>query len=171
MLLKVKRLVAFVAATGLSLGIVSCADDEETPEPVQEAAPAEEPAAPPPVEEPQTVSEPATFTPDTVYFAFDDYSVSAEGQGSLNALAEKLKESAASTVQVEGHADARGSTEYNLALGDRRAQSVKQYLVNSGVDGGRLTTISYGEERPAAEGNDEAAWSKNRRVEFVITNK
>ena len=72
-------------------------------------------------------------------------------------------------MQVEGHTDERGSVEYNLALGQRRAQSAKNYLVQLGVDADSLPTMSYGEEKPAVEGHDESAWSKNRRDEFVVT--
>ena len=74
-------------------------------------------------------------------------------------------------MQVEGHCDERGTVEYNLALGERRAQSVKSYLVNLGVTDARLSTISYGEEKPASEGHDEGAWVKNRRAAFVLTVK
>jgi peptidoglycan-associated lipoprotein len=71
------------------------------------------------------------------------------------------------SYQIEGHCDERGSAEYNLALGDRRARAVKDYLVSLGVDPARLSTISYGEERPFAMGHDEAAWAQNRRGHFV----
>ena len=106
----------------------------------------------------------------TVYFAFDDYTLNPEGQDKLGLLAEYLKTNTAAVVQVEGHCDERGSIEYNLALGQRRAQSVKNYLVELGVDPSRVPTMSYGEERPAVEGSDEAAWEKNRRAEFVLSN-
>ena len=85
-------------------------------------------------------------------------------------MADYLRNNAAAVVQIEGHTDERGSIEYNLALGQRRAQSVKNYLVELGIDPSRLPTMSYGEERPAMEGSDEAAWEKNRRAEFVLSN-
>ena len=81
-----------------------------------------------------------------------------------------LKQNTGAVVQVEGHCDERGSIEYNLALGQRRAASVKRLPFQMGVDGNRVTTISYGEERPAVEGHNEDAWSKNRRAEFVLSN-
>jgi peptidoglycan-associated lipoprotein len=71
-------------------------------------------------------------------------------------------------LRIEGHCDQRGSTEYNLALGQRRAEAVRAYLVNLGIDGGRLSTISYGKERPLVEGDDEQAFQKNRRAEFDV---
>ena len=94
----------------------------------------------------------------------------SQSQGQLNKLNEYLKGNGKAVVQIEGHTDERGSVEYNLALGQRRAQSAKTYLVQLGTDASRLPTISYGEERPAVEGNDESAWSKNRRDEFVLSN-
>ena len=105
----------------------------------------------------------------TVYFAFDDYTLSAETQDQLAGLANYLKQNPGAVVQVEGHCDERGSIEYNLALGQRRASSVKDYLTQMGVEGERVTTISYGEERAAVDGHNEAAWSKNRRAEFVLS--
>ena len=73
------------------------------------------------------------------------------------------------TVVIEGHCDERGTEEYNLALGQRRADAVKAYLVSYGIDSARISTLSYGEQRPAAAGSTEAAWAKNRRCEFIIT--
>ena len=75
------------------------------------------------------------------------------------------------TARLEGHADARGSREYNVGLGERRAQAVRQFLILNGVPQVQIVTVSYGEERPAVQGDDEAAWSRNRRVEIVRTNR
>jgi peptidoglycan-associated lipoprotein len=80
-----------------------------------------------------------------------------------------MKEVPEITARVEGHADERGTNEYNLALGERRAKTVQDYLANLGVKAGRLNLISYGEEKPAVDGHDESAFSKNRRVEFTTT--
>jgi peptidoglycan-associated lipoprotein len=80
-----------------------------------------------------------------------------------------MKSTQGAVVQVEGHCDERGSIEYNLALGERRAQSVKNYLTQLGIEASRLSTISYGEEKPAVDGHDEAAWEKNRRAEFTLS--
>lgn len=106
----------------------------------------------------------------TIYFDFDMYSINAEEKVSLESNAKWLKLNNGVTVRIEGHADERGETEYNLALGDKRADTVRKYLNDSGIDGNRLSTISYGEEKPAVNGSDESAWLKNRRAEFVITN-
>ena len=109
----------------------------------------------------------SSYSPETIYFAFDSDVITMEGQNKLSALADYLKGNSTS-LQVAGHCDERGSTQYNLALGERRAQAVKQYLVQLGVEDGRITTISYGEEMPAVEGHDESAWSQNRRAEFTM---
>jgi peptidoglycan-associated lipoprotein len=103
----------------------------------------------------------------TIYFAYDKSALSAEAKQKLAQNAEWMKAHRKTTVQVEGHTDERGSVEYNLSLGERRAKSVKAYLVSLGVDAKHLTTISYGEEKPIVPGDTEAAWSKNRRANFV----
>jgi peptidoglycan-associated lipoprotein len=105
-----------------------------------------------------------------VFFAYDDYSLSGEAKEALTSSAGYLREMSTLRVMVEGHCDERGTVEYNLALGQRRADAARGYLVNLGVDGGRLSTISYGEERPFAEGHDESAWSQNRRAHFRVIN-
>ncbi|MBS1985578.1 MAG: peptidoglycan-associated lipoprotein Pal [Bdellovibrionales bacterium] len=103
----------------------------------------------------------------TVYFDYDSFVINAASKTQLDANAEWLKSNSSAKVQIEGHTDERGTTEYNLALGERRSGAVKDYLISKGVPAGQLSTISYGEERPAVQGSDEAAWSKNRRAEFV----
>jgi peptidoglycan-associated lipoprotein len=105
---------------------------------------------------------------DTVYFAFDSYSLDERAQGTLDRQASVLMKSGSTPVTIEGHADERGTREYNLALGERRASAVKDYLVAYGVSPGRLRTISYGEERPAASGSSEADWAKNRRAVTAV---
>ncbi len=101
----------------------------------------------------------------TVYFDFDKSDIKSDYVQGLRAGAELLKETGANIV-IEGHTDNRGSEEYNLALGERRAASVRRYLENLGVDDGQLTIVSYGELRPAVQGNNETAWAKNRRAVF-----
>ncbi|HYX36798.1 MAG TPA: peptidoglycan-associated lipoprotein Pal [Oligoflexus sp.] len=167
MILKTRKPWAAVAMA-LAIGLVGCSDDKK-PEEVVAPAPAETPATPP---EPATGGSAASAAEVTtpVYFAFDDYSLNSEGQGQLNKLGEFLKGSGRAVVQIEGHTDERGSVEYNLALGQRRAQSAKNYLVQLGIDASRLPTMSYGEEKPSVEGHDESAWAKNRRDEFVLSN-
>lgn len=167
MFLKTQKTLA-VATLLLGFGTFACSDDQpKTEEPVKPAA-TQEPAPPPPATPPPAAS---NFAPKTVYFAFDDYTLNADAQSSLQGLADHLKQSGKSVVQIEGHCDERGSIEYNLALGERRAQSVKNYLSQLGIDAARLSTISYGEEKPAVDGHDEAAWGKNRRAEFTLTNQ
>ncbi len=101
---------------------------------------------------------------NVVYFDFDQYSLTAESRAVLLAHADKLK-GASVAVRLEGHADERGSREYNLALGEKRANAVRDFLVTQGVNGSSLEVVSFGEEQPAATGSDEASWSQNRRVE------
>lgn len=98
-----------------------------------------------------------------VTFSFDSASLSSEARSQLSSIADKIRESGAKKVVVEGHCDERGTREYNLALGDRRAVAVKKYLVGLGVSSSSLTTISYGKERPKNPAHNEAAWAENRR--------
>ena len=105
---------------------------------------------------------------ETVYFDYDKSDLLDGTRETLQSNAEWLKANPARTVRIEGHCDERGTIEYNLALGQRRAASVKTYLVGLGIDPARLETVSFGKERPADPGHDEAAHSKNRRAEFVI---
>jgi peptidoglycan-associated lipoprotein len=102
-----------------------------------------------------------------VYFDFDKYTLSAEGQAVVDRNLATLK-NGGQHIRLEGHADERGTREYNLALGERRASAVAQYLEANGIAKGRIEMISYGKERPADLGHDEAAWSKNRRVEIIL---
>ena len=104
-----------------------------------------------------------------VYFGFDDYTLNGESQSKLTVVAEGLKANKAAVLQIEGHCDERGTVEYNLALGERRAQSVKSFLTQMGVEGTRLSTISYGEEKPVDSARSEDAWQKNRRAELSVT--
>jgi peptidoglycan-associated lipoprotein len=105
-----------------------------------------------------------------IYFGFDDSEVDTDSVGILEAHGEYLASNPYLTVRLEGHADERGSREYNIGLGERRAQAVRQLLLLQGVGSAQLGTVSYGEERPAVLGSDEEAWSLNRRVELVYGN-
>ncbi len=102
-----------------------------------------------------------------VFFDYDRYNLREDTRRVLEVDARVLLDNPEINATLEGHCDERGTVEYNLALGERRAQSVKDYLIEFGIDAGRLTAVSYGEERPFAEGHDETAWSQNRRVHFV----
>lgn len=106
---------------------------------------------------------------DTVYFEFDQYALSPEGRVVIERQAALLTESPSVAVRINGHTDERGTREYNLALGDRRANSVKDYLVALGVEPSRISTVSYGEERPAVVGSTDSVWARNRRAVTEIT--
>ncbi|NVK20443.1 MAG: peptidoglycan-associated lipoprotein Pal [Methylocystaceae bacterium] len=106
---------------------------------------------------------------DRVFFGFDQYNISADARSTLEKQAMWLKKFPGVTIVLEGHADERGTREYNLALGERRANAAKEYLVSLGVDAMRIKTISYGKERPVALGHNEAAWTQNRRAVTVVT--
>jgi len=106
---------------------------------------------------------------DRVFFEYDSSELSADAQHTLDRQVQWLKQYAKINVTVEGHCDERGTREYNLALGERRAASAKKYLVAAGIPASRISTISYGKERPAVVGDDESAWSQNRRAVTVVT--
>jgi peptidoglycan-associated lipoprotein len=108
------------------------------------------------------------FENDDVYFDYDSYVLSAPAKKVLDGKIAFLKRYAKVKVTVEGHCDERGTNEYNLALGERRANAALQYLKNSGLGNANLSTVSYGEERPLGTGHDEASWAKNRRAHFVV---
>lgn len=101
-----------------------------------------------------------------VFFDYDSFALRPDAISTLNENAAKMKQAPNVLIQIEGHCDERGTQEYNLALGEKRALAVRDYLMTLGVPGSRLVTISYGEERPAVEGSDESAWKFNRRCEF-----
>lgn len=108
---------------------------------------------------------------EKIYFDFDSSTLNDTARQTLTRNSAVLKKITQSTIRVEGHCDERGSDEYNLALGERRAQAAVRYLTTLGVPADRLSVISYGKEKPADPGHMEAAWAKNRRDEFVITGR
>ena len=173
---------------------VSCAKKKPpvarptTPPPGSATADSNRPPAPPtPVAEPtpvppEPVAEDAFASRDIdqinknspfqpVFFRFDSSELDNAGQQALNTNAEILKRYSTWVITIEGHADERGTAEYNLALGERRAVTARTYLVSLGVPADRLRTVSYGKEFPFDPGHDEAAWAKNRRAQFVVTSK
>ena len=158
------------------------------PPPAATADPATRPPAPPtPVAEPRPVPpEPIVEDPiggrdigdinknspfQPIFFRFDSSDVDGAGRQALNTNAEIMKKYPTWVITIEGHADERGTAEYNLALGERRAMSARTYLVSLGIPADRLRTVSYGKEFPFDPGHDEAAWAKNRRAQFVLTSK
>ena len=106
-----------------------------------------------------------------VFFAYDSDALDGTARATMAANAQVLKKYATWVVTVEGHCDERGTAEYNLALGDRRALAVKNYMVSLGIAADRLKTVSYGSEFPLAPGHDEQAWAQNRRAHFMLTAK
>ncbi len=108
------------------------------------------------------------FLNENIYFEFDDSTLDYQAQELLKQKAMWMRDTPDAKVVIEGHCDERGTNAYNLALGDRRAESVKSFMVNLGISGARMTTISYGEERPVDMGQNEEAWAKNRRATFVL---
>ena len=105
---------------------------------------------------------------DRIYFGTNKHNIDSAAASLLESQANWLKSTPGFTIMLEGHADERGTREYNLALGERRANSAKEFLVSLGIDAGRIQTISYGKERPAAEGSTSEAWSENRRVVTIV---
>ena len=118
--------------------------------------------------QPGSVQDFVTNIGDRVYFGTDRYDLAADAQTELQKQATWLKTYPQYRFVIEGHCDERGTREYNLALGERRASAVKNYLVALGIDTNRMQTISYGKERPAVLGDDEAAWAQNRRGVIVL---
>ena len=120
------------------------------------------------MEKERKLTERSMFENEDVHFQFDSITLSPEAQEILRKKARWLRENPRYYVTIEGHCDNRGTNEYNLALGDRRAHSARMFLVDLGIDESRLQIISYGEERPLDPGDNEKAWAKNRRAHFVI---
>jgi peptidoglycan-associated lipoprotein len=158
------------------------APEQPAPEP---PPPAPQPAPPPPPPPPPPIPQPPAEDPaavaarmtaavlaevsNRVHFDFDKSDIRPEDRNTLDQKAAILGANTGLRLRISGHADERGSDEYNLALGNRRALAVKTYLSNKGIDGGRLEVVSYGEEQPIASGHDEDSWFQNRRAEFDVT--
>lgn len=161
--------------------------EEAMPAAAAPAKPAEQAPAKPEAKEEKMAAEPVRETPlakeeaatvpaaaqeqplQSIHFDFDSYVLSKEARDILTKDAEMLLKKVSGKVTIEGHCDERGSDEYNLALGEKRAKAAMNYLVTLGVPADRLSIISYGKEKPLDPGHDEAAWAKNRRAEFIVT--
>ena len=158
-----------MVATAL-IAVAGCAKKppKELPPAPQEAPTAEAPPAaetgPVPGSQAHFV---ANVSSDRIFFDTDQFDVDAEDQATLQSQAAYLKQYPQVRVTIEGHADERGTREYNLALGERRANAAKNYLASLGIDASRISTISYGKERPDALGSDESSWARNRRAVTV----
>ena len=157
-------------ALGLLLSAVTLGGCKKAPPeaPAPVVVPVAEPDPEPVIEAPEPVQE-IVKNFQRVYFDFDSASLGSEARSALSDNAALLQQHTEVKIEVQGHADERGTTEYNLALGQKRADSVKRFLSAQGVSSSRLSVISYGEERPLEGISSETAWSKNRRAEFRIT--
>lgn len=164
-------LIAGVAASTLALGACASKPKQLPPEPgtaaTQTTQPPMQPTGPVPGSQADFL---ASVMSDTVLFDLDRYNIDASDQGILQSQAQWLSRYPNKTVTIEGHADERGTRDYNLALGERRANSAKNYLVSLGIDPSRITVLSYGKERPVALGSDEESWARNRRAVTVTVN-
>ena len=184
------RLFACAVVAAMSLLGLGCQNKAKpTTVPETPRVEAETPTLPPPAEVTSPVAEPFPRTDidkttvveptidelnrqgvlRTAYFAYNSNELDDAGRATLQANAAWIKAHPKHTVEIGGHCDERGSIGYNIALGDRRAAAVKDYLTGLGIEAGQLVAISYGEEKPADPGDDETAWAKNRRAEFTIT--
>jgi peptidoglycan-associated lipoprotein len=182
MMFKIRVGVRLAMVSSLALSIAACASHPK-PEPLasngQGQQEQQQPYVPPPG--PQPVSgQPSAPVPgssqdfvvnvgDRIYFDFDQFTVRPDAVDALSKQAQWLTRYPAVKVRIEGNCDERGTEEYNFGLGARRAESVKEFLINHGVDGSRITTVSYGKARPIDAGDDEDAWAKNRNAHTAIT--
>lgn len=169
----------------LALGLAACGGKkpvalEAPPETARPEAPAAQGEGPNPVTMPSVGSSTIPGSQedlrekagtDTVLFGYDSYELDAEARATLQKHAAWLRANPSVRVTLEGHCDERGTREYNLALGDRRANSAKNFLASQGIDVARLSTISYGKEKPAVEGSDEAAHAQNRRAVTMVMSR
>ena len=163
----------WIAASILAMASVGCAKKEAplpaAPPPVAQAKPTPPPA--PPAETPSTA--PTTtligsgdFQP--AFFDLDSYTLREDARASLDKNAKLLRDNPTVNVTIEGHCDERGTEEYNQSLGERRAQAARDYLVAAGINTARLQTLSYGKDKPFAQGHDESSWQQNRRAHFTV---
>jgi len=167
------RLVALATVVAATLLMVGCAKKavEEPP------APAPAPAQPAPTPTPPATPEPTPTPPapeltssdfQPVFFDYDSYTLRDDARSALDNNAGLLRDNSGASITIEGHCDERGTVEYNQALGEKRAQAARDYLVSAGISASRMRVVSYGKERPFDPGHDEAAWAKNRWAQFVL---
>ena len=179
--MRVRLLVIVLMIISLGFVFAGCKKKEVIPEPTPETTPPSTSTEPPPLVERPTegdmqtadVFEECTRQLQPVFYDFNRSEVREDQVAALQNNAQVLKSPTcgAVTVLIEGHCDERGTDEYNLALGERRADAAKEYLVNLGIPDGRLSTLSYGESRPFAQGSNEEAWQQNLRAHFVAVRK
>ena len=175
MKINIQRATRFALIAGVALSITACASHPK-PGPEPTPTPSQPPQAysPPPSQPasgpvPGSVQDFVINAGDRVYFDYNEYTVRADAAPVLDAQAAWLRRYPGVRVRVEGNCDERGTEEYNFALGGRRANAVREYLVAHGVDGARIDTVSYGKERPIDPGENDAAWAHNRNGHTSIT--
>jgi peptidoglycan-associated lipoprotein len=186
---KLWLLVCVVMVVCVSITVTGCSKKKPAPPATEAPAPVERPAEE--VTPPRETAPPVDQTPSpldgelveanryaheqgllgNVYFDFDKYDLKAESRDRLAKNAEFMRDNPQFTFTIEGHCDERGTNDYNVALGDRRANSTQDYLTSLGISASRLRLISYGEEQPDCEESSESCWSRNRRAKFVITGR
>lgn len=159
-------LIAAFGSTGCARRAVQAPPEPAPPPSIEVAAPIEtEPPAVEPPTEPEVILPPEF---DPAFFDYDSYRLSVSAREALDRAAKTLRERPELWIAIEGHCDDRGTTEYNLALGERRASAARDHLMAAGVQSDRIRIISFGEERPFAAGSDETAWAQNRRAHVVV---
>jgi peptidoglycan-associated lipoprotein len=171
------RIVAGVLALGVAAG--ACSKKQPPVQPVPQQPPAAQSQPPQPTATPvrddgsaarnAEIARIRGILEQRVFFDYDESTIRMDAQESLAAKVPYLRANTSVRIRIEGHADERGSVEYNLALGMRRAQAVKDYLANFGIEAGRFDIVSMGEDQPLAQGSSESAWAQNRRAEFRVT--
>ena len=149
----------FLIIAGIICGLAGCASTSDEVVTSTKAAS---------VQSSETSSLKSLTSNTNIYFDYDKSELCVSASSQIRSLAKALKSNNSSKVSIEGHCDERGTREYNLALGERRANSVKELLVLNGVDSKRISTVSFGEEKPAVSGSNESAWSKNRRAAVKV---
>ncbi len=174
--MRLKPRIASAALIGLAIVLalapgcssrkkVSPAAQIEPPPTETNTPPPSDNGTPPPAPGTETASERLSL--EDAFFDFDDFTLRSDAKSALEMDGKYLQKNSGAKVIIEGHCDERGSVEYNLALGEKRSRAAKDYLVSYGIPAARLTTISYGKERPFDQGHDEGAWAKNRRAHVV----
>ncbi len=167
--MRVKRMMWMIAVGSLVM-VAGCGGKKAVDQPVDTTpAPAVEEPKEMPVEQPKTPTQDMSpIALSDAFFDFDSAALTAEAKSTLDANAREMKRVTDKAITIEGHCDERGTKAYNLALGEKRANAARDYLVAMGVSSSRITTISYGKERPFDPGHTEAAWAKNRRAHFIV---
>lgn len=169
-----KRFLLLLVMSVIAIAVVGCKGPGPQPGSETDATPVVKDTVTKPVEKPVEPPSKPTLKEDqfqTVYFDFDKYNLRPDAKAALDNNYKLLTEYGDAIVKIEGHCDERGTVEYNLSLGEKRARAAMEYLVGLGISANRISIISFGKERPAVMGSDESAWSKNRRGEFRIVSQ